>query len=251
MRPNRHVWDGGRVTLPGAEGRLALETWIEAATRGFSPPAKERISLEIAQHYFDSVAAQMAEGVFEPAAHFRARVDLGDARKARRRFRRHHLTESDVERATTIFSVLQKPWRLGAVIASHILFGILMISMAFSLNRARNGITLNWIFFLGSYAGLVGTGVILPAFLLVKSRSGRLKPDLRKGGYLVLMDWFFVALAYLMSVTISAGNAQDLIWGWIMAGILVAFFIPDLFLLRKIRSMPQTDLKAETAGLVA
>jgi hypothetical protein len=69
-----------------------VSEWLEAATRKIAPPARERIWQEIEAHYAESVAAHLAGGLSENDAQKAALAELGEARRAARRFKWRHLT---------------------------------------------------------------------------------------------------------------------------------------------------------------
>ena len=72
-----------------------LPEWLEIATKNLAVPAKERIRAEIDEHYTETVTSHLAEGMSESDAKISALAELGDARKAAKRFRKIHMTKFD------------------------------------------------------------------------------------------------------------------------------------------------------------
>jgi hypothetical protein len=104
--------------------------WLRTATKGLAAPAKERIRLEIEAHYAEALAAHLAKGLSEPNARMAALADLGDAEKAAKRFRKHHLTERDVEQ---VHEMLKRAGCLRQLGIRYIIF--LGVSWFFLLSR--------------------------------------------------------------------------------------------------------------------
>ncbi len=80
-----------------AKRSRGLQSWLDAATDGLCDAAKERISDEIRGHYAEAKAAEMARGRCEDEAHRIALAALGDAKRARKAFRRTYLTEKEAK----------------------------------------------------------------------------------------------------------------------------------------------------------
>lgn len=72
-----------------------LEDWLEIATRGLCPDARERIAEEIASHYEDALHGARGDGLAEHAAIASAVGLLGSPRRARRDLKREHLTKRE------------------------------------------------------------------------------------------------------------------------------------------------------------
>lgn len=70
----------------------ALDAWLENATQGLSNEARERIRVEISDHYESALEAATARGDSAHAARLSAIRSLGDPAEARRSFRRTNLT---------------------------------------------------------------------------------------------------------------------------------------------------------------
>jgi len=85
----------GKTKLRLAEKRRVhdLPEWLEIATKNLAVPAKERILAEIDEHYTETVTSHLAEGMSESDAKISALAELGDARKAAKRFRKIHMTK--------------------------------------------------------------------------------------------------------------------------------------------------------------
>lgn len=69
-----------------------LHAWLRIATEGLATRAKERIRLEIEAHHAEAVSDHLRKGLSECDARGAALADLGNARKAAKRFRERHLT---------------------------------------------------------------------------------------------------------------------------------------------------------------
>jgi len=72
-----------------------LPQWLEIATADLEESAKNKISLEIQNHYADSVAAHTERGLGSLYALGAARNDLGDPTQAASRFKKIYLTTKD------------------------------------------------------------------------------------------------------------------------------------------------------------
>jgi hypothetical protein len=70
-----------------------LAEWLEIATDGLAAPGRERITREIEAHYAAAVESHLAQCESEPVAQVSALEELGDAKTARRSFRKRHLTK--------------------------------------------------------------------------------------------------------------------------------------------------------------
>ena len=84
-----------KLRLAGKHRVRDLPEWLEIATKNLAVPAKERIRAEIDEHYTETVTSHLAEGMSESEANISALAELGDARKAAKRFRKIHMTKFD------------------------------------------------------------------------------------------------------------------------------------------------------------
>lgn len=82
-----------------------LDQWLEDATRGLCEEAKGRVRAEVTEHYRDGYESGRAEGKTPMQAHAAAMAALGDARKARREFRKSYLSAGQAE----VFERYSKP----------------------------------------------------------------------------------------------------------------------------------------------
>ena len=73
----------------------ALEDWLDTATRGLCDEAYSRIAEEIEAHVSEHVEHLQQQGLSEDEAVNKAVEELGNPRKARREFKRIHLTERE------------------------------------------------------------------------------------------------------------------------------------------------------------
>jgi hypothetical protein len=76
----------------------SLAEWLEIATDGIAAAGRERIAREIEVHFAEAVESHLAQGETEEAAKDNALRDLGDAKTARRKFRKRHLTAKEEHR---------------------------------------------------------------------------------------------------------------------------------------------------------
>lgn len=79
-----------------------LDNWLSQATAGLCDEAKTRIAPELESHVREAIANLHEQGIDEADAVRAAVTTLGDVKKARRAFRRIHLTEWE---AKTVQSV--------------------------------------------------------------------------------------------------------------------------------------------------
>jgi hypothetical protein len=63
-----------------------LEKWIDEASKGLEPLAREKITKQITEHYQDAVFGYRSSGLNENEVHSRAIHDLGDSKQARRQY---------------------------------------------------------------------------------------------------------------------------------------------------------------------
>ena len=75
-----------------------LAEWLEIAAEGIASTGKERITREIEVHFTEAVESHLAQGETEEAVKDNALRDLGDAKTARRKFRKRHLTAKEEHR---------------------------------------------------------------------------------------------------------------------------------------------------------
>jgi hypothetical protein len=73
----------------------SLAEWLDIATKGIASAGTERITREIKVHFAEAVEAHVANGEPEPVAQANALRQLGNAKLARRSFRKRHLTEGE------------------------------------------------------------------------------------------------------------------------------------------------------------
>jgi len=76
----------------------SLSEWLEIATKGLVPAAKERIAQEIETHFSEAVETHLKHGEQESVAKIKAVVELGDPKVAGKRFRKKHLTEKEAKK---------------------------------------------------------------------------------------------------------------------------------------------------------
>jgi len=114
---------------------FSLSMWIETATRGLCDDAKARISTEIEAHYTDAFKDATGRGLTETAAHLEVIIGLGDPFRARRAFRRTHLTAAeDGLLRGILFPGRPSKWKYFAPILD-----LVMVIPLFLLKIASNG----------------------------------------------------------------------------------------------------------------
>jgi len=101
-----------------------LEKWIDEASKGLEPLAREKITEQITEHYEDSVAGYRSSGLSEVDACSRAIVDLGSSRKMHKQLRSQYFSLAEFsylnrESKQTLFVV---GYSLGSLVFSFIVF---------------------------------------------------------------------------------------------------------------------------------
>jgi len=75
----------------------ALDKWAAVATKDLCAAAKTRVATEVEAHYWEVFRAAKQDGLNDARAVAEAMGALGDAKKARRRFRKHYLTTMEAQ----------------------------------------------------------------------------------------------------------------------------------------------------------
>jgi hypothetical protein len=195
-----------KLRLVGKHSVCNLPEWLEIATKSLAVPAKERIIAEINEHYAEAVTSHLAEGLSESDAKISSLAELGDARKAAKRFRKIHMTKFDSTQVIFRFNLAKS--RL--VMAGGYFAWLMWFLMCFwgVLDGPLNTVNLIFGFFLL---------VIYPtaSFITVRCRSIR---------FLFLIDVFALILAWSISIYaaymsggFSSGLLPFAVWGvlWI------------------------------------
>jgi hypothetical protein len=99
-----------------------LDEWLEIATEGLAPAAKERIWADIASHYDEAVAGHLDNALPMSAAQTGALAELGDAKIAARRFRRAHLTKYEFQQVAKLLKSARRYGRYGLAQAGDLAF---------------------------------------------------------------------------------------------------------------------------------
>jgi hypothetical protein len=100
-----------------------LSEWLEIATKKLVVSAKERIWAEIEEHYTETVASHLAEGLSKADAVSLALAELGDAGKAAKRFHKLYITIGDARRLKNVIVSSRK------ILCIYILFAIIILSI--------------------------------------------------------------------------------------------------------------------------
>jgi hypothetical protein len=86
-----------------------LWDWLQIATEGLCQNAVTRIILEIEAHYKEALIAHEEEGKSVAEARAMSLQELGDAKRAAKRFRKKHLTEKEHEKLEKLTADAFKP----------------------------------------------------------------------------------------------------------------------------------------------
>jgi len=74
-----------------------LERWIDEASKGLEPLAREKITEQITEHYQDAVAGYRSSGLGEVDACSKAIGDLGKSKEASKRYSKVFFTERELK----------------------------------------------------------------------------------------------------------------------------------------------------------
>jgi hypothetical protein len=85
-----------------------LSAWLKVATDRLCDSAKSRITLEIEAHFNEAVQAHLADGRSLIDAQGNALDELGDPKRASRRFLKKHVTQSQLEKLKEWEKAVQK-----------------------------------------------------------------------------------------------------------------------------------------------
>jgi hypothetical protein len=145
--------------MKGFNYRVAsLAAWLEIATKGIAAAGRERITREIEAHFAEAVEAHLAQGETEEAAKADALGELGDAKTARGRFRKRHLTEREAKGLVNSRKIASSKRRLALNIGS----GLILTFVALGMNPKSV-----FLFCVPIFLGLV----VLPFFAFLSSRK--------------------------------------------------------------------------------
>jgi hypothetical protein len=115
------------------------------ATKGIAAAGQERIAREIETHFAEAVEARSAQGETKPVAQANALRQLGNAKSARRRFHKRHLTEREEKQIAALQNMATSRNRL----ALSFSMGFAFIFSVLLANRS-NGLLFCIPIFLGS-----------------------------------------------------------------------------------------------------
>jgi hypothetical protein len=205
---------------PGqSSAELLNVAWLDVATKELIFPARERIKLEIAAHFEDAVERYRSEGATEPEAKTQALLDLGDPGDAAKRFRKEHLTESEMQRIDGHF-------RYYRGVVRGVLAPVVVTTMA-----------LVFAFGLFDWHGAVFASLVVPSgtflcrmlagYFLVNGRNS--KPNLAALFWLEFLADASMSIA--IGLAMGSGNTfgSSTSWGsriWIVFALM--FFLPSL-----------------------
>jgi hypothetical protein len=100
-----------------------LPEWLGIVTKNLVVSAKERICAEIEEHYAETVASHLTEGLSKADAMSQALAELGDPEEAAKRFCRLYMTIGDVRRLKNC--IVSSP----TILCISILFTIIILSV--------------------------------------------------------------------------------------------------------------------------
>ncbi len=174
----------------------ALDDWLDTATRGLCDEAYARIADEIEAHVAEHVEHLQLEGLSEEDAEEKAIEALGDPRKARREFKRSHLTSGEM----SYFQRITRKNRFSVVLDALYLW-IVFCSM---LSIINNSLILSPVFFLRYQRVLLISAIlaILPAALIAYAVR-HIRPVTKR----VAASWIFCGMIGVPTIwAVSAGQ---------------------------------------------
>lgn len=150
-----------------------FERWLDDATRGIGALGVARIREEVTAHFREAYDAALADGAAAEVAERQAVEALGDAGRARRRFRRIHLTGGE-ERVLRM--VLYPPISMHAIPFLSFLFvlaGVLFLGMGFVTESGEIAERVSWMPVLVGVSALMTGAIPFVRFRLAKSVPAR------------------------------------------------------------------------------
>jgi len=175
-----------------------LEKWIDEASKGLEPLAREKIMEQITEHYEDSVAGYRSSGLSEVEARSRAIIDLGNPRIARKRYTHTFLnlkTLKQVDNITVINDIFA--YDILFPIISFILFAKFIFTTS-SIDVFSIIISVMSTFMVGFYI-----------FALVKTSKEDFELKFKKGIYRLVNYMLFHALSLTFILSLLINN---LLW---------------------------------------
>ena len=100
-----------------------LSKWLGIATKNLIISARERICTEIGEHYAETVASHLAEGLSKADAMSQALAELCDAEEAAKRFHKLYMTIADARRLKNC--IVTSP----TILCIYILWTIIILSV--------------------------------------------------------------------------------------------------------------------------
>ena len=201
-----------------------LRDWLRTATAGLVAPAKQRIRTEIEAHYREAVAAHLGDGLLERRAKAAAVAELGDAKAAAKRFRRSHLTTTEVE---AVNRALRWTRSWGLLLAYLLFFGSQFLHRAVFQEEERHYLASTTLFGIEFLAFIVVPTI---CFAMAKRRDPR--PSIR---LLVLMPTISVYV-WMVSLWYCVNGLNFSFWLVASMGVGPGFIL-TLRLWRKLREV--------------
>ncbi|MFA6239379.1 MAG: permease prefix domain 1-containing protein [Candidatus Hydrogenedentales bacterium] len=219
-----------------------FDRWLEAATAGLCASAVARIRDEMRPHYEDAVDHLEPEGLARDEAEKIALQQLGDARKARRGFKRSNLTAVEHRKLAGLAKLPGLPFRLSgwsyAVLASPFLISLVLVAIVGAFSDDFQA------FYIATFilAGLFSIPLILYTGLMpiaLPIRYGR--P--RLGIAISVFFWTLCLSASIPMVLLKArGVSSGVLVPIYSLFLMLRMLVCDLILLRKLARIPTTEL---------
>jgi hypothetical protein len=111
--------------------------WLKIATEDLCNHSKSRIALEIESHYNEAVSEYLAEGRPKRGAELLALEQLGNPKKARKSFRKKHLTDIEAQQISLLLKYDRRKWALLPHYLFYFLFFIIFEASALASNQSQ------------------------------------------------------------------------------------------------------------------
>jgi hypothetical protein len=226
-----------------------LAQWLDVSTERLSAPAKQRIKLEIESHFQDAVEAYRNEGQTESEAQACALTDLGDAKTARKHFRKSHLTEKEAKELGKVWGGYRKGKGGGWLLGLHLDVVLLYLFCGYeelTFRAVEQGVD-----FQGLHYELQRGRLILPAsraivVLVLASVENWIARHLRKPStirHLFTLD-ILISLSLLVFFAFYSGR----FWCFVaVLGVQLAQLIPLWFKLARMDEIGREMLTPDAA----
>jgi hypothetical protein len=199
-----------------------LDNWLSKATAGLCDEAKTRIATEIESHVREAIADLREQGMDEADAMRGAVAGLGDVNKARRAFRRIHLTEWEASAVRRVNEPpdLPSPHDCAALCLLLIPFFLIGIFVAI-----MDGGLWSLIEVLGVVAAILALGV-LP--IVVRRISQRPRPKRSPARTVLHRAISYLGTSIFVAIAMSSWRPVDI--GRIVSDGVISLFFVSFFL---------------------